>query len=69
MRGRVLVFGALGTALLARPLRCCPGEAIEETLVRSLPAYRWYKQVVGAHQHLGKPMRRERAFWVGTRGK
>ena len=32
-------------------------------------AYRWYKQVVGAHQHLGKPMRRERAFWVGTRGK
>lgn len=43
------------------------GEVIEENLQRHLPTYQWYKQVVGARKHAGKPMDRERAFWVGVR--
>ena len=65
-RPRVVIMESVAELLKSTRMRAC-GEAIEGILQAALPDYGWHAQVLDPHVHAGVPMRRERAFWVGTR--
>ena len=65
-RPRMVVLESVATLLGNGRMRRC-GEAIEAALRGALPDYTWRAQIVDPWTHIGAPMRRERAFWVGTR--
>jgi site-specific DNA-cytosine methylase len=66
VRPAVVVMESVADLLTSTRMRPC-GEEIERHLREALPDYEWRKQVVDPARHMGVPMSRERAFWVGTR--
>jgi len=65
-RPAVVVLESVADLLGSERVRAC-GERLEEIMRTHLPDYEWRAQVVDAHAHGDEPMKRERAFWVGTR--
>ena len=66
VRPAVVIMESVADLLTSTRMRPC-GEEIERHLREALPDYEWRKQVVDPARHIGVPMSRERAFWVGTR--